>query len=61
MALRALKSQRRRQPNLALKFRLSAKGHLPRSTSRRNEQEATDDTKHGVRSAEGDEITVQSR
>ena len=57
IALRAQKSQRRRQPNLAMKFR----GHFNRSTSRRNEQEATNNTKHGIRSAEGDERTVQSR
>ena len=34
---------------------------VTKSTSRRNEQEATENTKHGIRSAEGDERTVQSR
>ena len=38
-----------------------SEGHLPRSTSRRCEQEDTDNTKHGIRSAEGDERIVQSR
>ena len=61
ITLRAQKSQCGRQPNLAMKFRRSMKGHLNRSTSRRNEQEATNNTKHGIRSAEGDERTVQSR
>ena len=35
IALRAQKSQCRRQPNLAMKFRRSVKRHLPRVTSRR--------------------------
>ena len=41
IALRAQKSQRGRHSNLAMKFSRSVKGHLPRSTRRRNKQEAT--------------------
>ena len=42
----------RKQPNLARKFRRSVKGQLPRSTSRRSEQEATNNTKRLWRLAE---------
>ena len=49
MALRAQKSQQRRQQNLATKFRRSVKERLPRSTSRRCEQEVTNNTKHAQR------------
>ena len=55
ITLRAQKSQRRRQSNLAMKFRRSVKGHFLGSTSRRNEQEATYKRKHGIRNAEGAE------
>ena len=53
--------QRRRQPNLAMKFRWSVKRHLPAITSRRSEQEVTNNMKYGIRSAESDERRVQSR
>ena len=61
IALRAQKSQHGGQQNLAMNFRRFVKGHIPRSTIRGNEQEATDNTKHGIRSAEGDERKIQSR
>ena len=61
IALRAEKSQRGRQQNIAMKFRRSVKGRCARSTSRRIEQEVTNNTKHGIRSAEGNERTVKSR
>ena len=48
-ALRAQKSQYRRQQNLAMKIRRSVKGHIPRSTIRRNEQEVTSNTKNAQR------------
>ena len=41
-----------RQPNLAMKFRRSVKRHLPKSTSRRIKQKVTNNTKHGIRSAQ---------
>ena len=44
-----------------MKFRRSVKGHLSRSAIRRNEQEATDNTKYGIRSAESGERKVKSR
>ena len=49
IALRAQKSKRRRQQNLATKFRRSVKGHFPKSTSRRSEQQVTNNTKHAQR------------
>ena len=51
IALRAQKSQRRRQPNLAMKFRRPVKGHFSRNSIRRNVQEATDNTKSEVQRA----------
>ena len=60
IAFRSQRSQHRRQQNLAVKFRRSVKGRCARSTIRRNEQEATDNTKHVIRSAEG-ERKVKSR
>ena len=51
------KSQRRRQQNLATKFRRSVKAPLPRSTSRRSEQEVTNKTMHAQR-ATNEQSTV---